>query len=70
MLVFEVRDDKVHIICDQKGMDTIICALENIRASGDHIHLWSPSYGGCDLEDRNPWGEPAVKEVVLDWYQE
>lgn len=70
MLSFEVKSDEIQIYCDQKGLESLIKALERLRRDGDHIHLNSPSCGGRDIDDNTPWNDPAVGMVTINWFEE
>lgn len=69
MLSFELANEgrAVEISCDEQGMTALIKALERVRAKGDHIHLCTPSNGGRDLSEKNPWGGAAIGEVIINW---
>jgi hypothetical protein len=69
MLSFELANEgrAVEISCDEQGMTALIKALERVRAQGDHIHLCTPSNGGRDLDEKNPWGGEAIGEVIINW---
>jgi hypothetical protein len=56
----------IQIYCDDQGMATLISALEETRST-HHIHLRTPSNGGRELAEKNPWGEEAVGEVIITW---
>jgi hypothetical protein len=43
---------------------TLIKALEEVRSSG-HLHLLTPANGGHELNETNPFGEPAIGEVII-----
>jgi YD repeat-containing protein len=43
----------------------LVDALGKLRISG-HRHLLSSSNGGDELDDKTPWGEEAVGEVIID----
>lgn len=72
MLSFNLADEgkTVEISCDEEGMAKLIKALERVRAQGDHIHLCTPSNGGRELDEKNPWGQEAIGEVILNWVAE
>ena len=72
MLSFHISDagHKVNIICDAQGMATLLGTLAKLvgeRAS--HAHLWAASATGGHLNEKTPWGDEAVSEVIID-YQE
>jgi hypothetical protein len=60
----------LEINCDEKGMAVLIKALESVRADGDHIHLLTPSNGGRELDEIDPWGKPGIGEVIINWVGE
>ena len=66
MLSFEFANNgrAIQIYCDSQGIAALIGALEKVRSSG-HLHLWTPSNGGRDLSEKNPWGKPAISEVII-----
>jgi hypothetical protein len=72
MLSFTIANEgrAVEISCDEEGMATLIKALENVRADGDHLHLCTPSNGGRDLSETTPWGGEAIGEVIINWVGE
>jgi hypothetical protein len=57
--------NQIQIICDEKGAGTLIDAVERIRHTGGHVHLRSPGGGGRELDDKTPWGEDAVAQVII-----
>jgi hypothetical protein len=57
----------VEISCDEEGMAKLIKALERVRADRDHIHIRTPANGGRDLDEKTPWGQEAIGEVILNW---
>ena len=69
MLSFQVinagRGIEIH--CDDQGMATLVKALERIRPNGGHAHLLTPSNGGRELDEKTPWGEEAIGEVIINW---
>jgi hypothetical protein len=69
MLSFALSDEgrTVIINCDEEGMGKLIKALERLRADGNHIHLRTLADGGRDLDEKTPWGEDAIYEVILNW---
>lgn len=68
MLSFALSDEgrTVVINCDGEGMTKMIKAFERVRAHG-HIHLRTAADGGRDLDEKTPYGEDAIYEVVLNW---
>jgi hypothetical protein len=72
MLSFQVDDSgrKINVDCDAKGMSILLGALAQLvgeRAS--HIHLWTAAASGGVLNEKTPWGDEAVPEVIIN-YQE
>lgn len=69
MLCFQIINDArgIQVLCDDKGADTLIQAIEEIRASRDHVHLRTPSNGGHQLDEKDPWGKEGVGEVIITW---
>lgn len=71
MLSFQFinADKSIKVYCDSSGLDQLINELITLRESPDsgHIHLLSPSAGGDVLNDKNPWGEAAISEVVISF---
>ena len=67
MLSFEIADGgrAIQVCCDQKGLETLICELEKLRGTAAEISLYSPSRGGKDLSDKDPWGVKTVPEVRI-----
>jgi hypothetical protein len=70
MLSFQISDSgrKVNVYCDAKGMATLLGTLAKLvgeRAS--HAHLWPASAPGGHLDEKTPWGEEAVREVIIDY---
>jgi hypothetical protein len=66
MLSFELSNEgrAIQISCDSEGLATLIAALEKVRSSG-HLHLRTPSNGGRELSEKNPWGKDAIGEVII-----
>jgi hypothetical protein len=54
----------IQINCDNDGLDALIAALQEARAAG-HLHLRSPGNGGRLLDEQDPWGNPAIGEVIV-----
>jgi hypothetical protein len=72
MLSFELANEgrAIEISFDEQRMAALIKALERVRADGDHIHLCTPSNGGRELSEKNPWGKEAIGEVIINWVGE
>lgn len=72
MLSFELANAgrAIEISCDEQGMAALIKALEKVRSDGDHVHLLTPSNGGRELSEKNPWGKEAIGEVIINWVGE
>lgn len=66
MLCFEIiRSGRaIHIAYDAEGMATLVEALRRAIPEG-HVHLRAPASGGNELCETNPWGDPAVTEVII-----
>ena len=72
MLSFQIDDSrrKIKVDCNAEGMAILLGALAKLvgeRAS--HIHLWTVTASGGVLNDKTPWGDEAVPEVIIN-YQE
>jgi hypothetical protein len=74
LLSFEITDDgkAIQIHCDWEGLTRLRQRLDEFVKLGGHIHLRSPGAGGKDLDDLNPWDQPAIPEVIItgggdDW---
>lgn len=66
MLSFEiVRDREIQIYLDRDGMATLVEALQTALSPEGHVHLRAPAGGGRELSDTNPWGTPAVTQVII-----
>jgi len=70
MLSFEVKSDGLQIYCDEKGMETLIKALERLKVDGDHIHLYSQAFLGQEIDSRTPADHPAIDMVTITWFGE
>ncbi len=71
MLSFQIdASGKINIDCDAKGMAILLGALAKLvgeRAS--HVHLWTAAATGGVLNEKTPFGDEAVREVIIN-YQE
>jgi hypothetical protein len=67
MLSFELANmgRAIQILADDEGLATLIAALQKVRSGAGHLHLRSPSCGGRELSDKNPWGDDAIGEVII-----
>ena len=70
MLSFQIIGSgrKINVDCDAKGMAILIGALAKLvgeRAS--HLHLWTSAASGGVLSEKTPWGEEAVREVIINY---
>ena len=67
MLSFQIvrNAQAVQISCDDDGIDRLIATLRSLRGSGSHTPLWAPSRGGTELDDKSPFGERAIPEVII-----
>lgn len=66
MMSSECDEHKVMIAIDADGASQLIDLLKQLEKRGGHIHLFAPSNGGHELEERTPWGREAIGEVVID----
>jgi hypothetical protein len=66
MLSFEVIEagKAIQIFADDEGLSLLQKALERVTSAG-HLHLRSSANGGKELNDMNPWGKPAIGEVII-----
>jgi hypothetical protein len=68
MLSFQIVNSgkEIQVYCDEDGLDLLISKLVYMKNKDvGHIHLCSPSAGGKVLNDKTPWGDSAVPEVVI-----
>lgn len=68
MLSFQIADagKVIQVFCDDDGLDLLISKLVNMKDKNlGHIHLRTPSAGGDVLNDKTPWGDDAVTEVII-----
>ena len=67
MLSFSLANDgrAIAINADDAGIDLLVAALTRLRDSGRHAHLRAPSCGGNELDEKTPFGDPAVPEVII-----
>jgi hypothetical protein len=68
MLSFQIVDSgkAIQVFCDDGGLDMLISKLKNMKDKNiGHIHLCAPSAGGDVLNDKTPWGDDAVAEVIV-----
>ena len=70
MLSFQIDKSgrKINVDCDAEGMAILLGALAKLvgeRAS--HLHLWTAAATGGVLNDKTPWGEEAVSEVIINY---
>jgi hypothetical protein len=66
MLSFEVIESgkAIQICADDEVLSLLKRALEQVTSQG-HLHLRSVANGGKELNDANPWGKPAIGEVII-----
>ena len=67
MLSFQVSNacKVIQIDCDCEGLEKLLALLQKLKnEKSGHIHLSTPSGGGF-LNEKTPWGENAVNEVVI-----
>jgi hypothetical protein len=71
VLAFQlIKPHQITIYCDRVGMATLRRALEVLEARrASHLHLWGPTIGGNELDEKTPFGDAAVSEVIIN-YQE
>ena len=69
MLSFRVinKGNGIQVDCDEHGMATLLEAFKKIQPAGGHIHLCTPANCGKELDEKSPWGEDAVGEVIITW---
>jgi hypothetical protein len=69
---FEIIDSgrAIQVYCDGEGMATLVAALEKIRSADGHGHLCTPSNGGHELSEKTPYGNDAVREIIVTWSNE
>ena len=69
MLCFEIGNAgrEIQVDCDEGGMGILINALEKLRAGAGHMYLRTASNGGCELDDKSPWGVEGIGEVIISW---
>ncbi len=68
MLSFQIIDSgkAIQVYCDDDGLDALISKLIDMKNKNiGHVHLRSPSAGGDVLNDKNPFGDDAVAEVII-----
>ena len=67
MLSFQLTNDNrtIQVHCDDPGVSALIEVLEQLRGSGNHVHLRSAKDGGKVLSDTTPFGELAIREVII-----
>lgn len=67
MLSFQIiqSGSAIQIYYDAAGMTTLVEALRRGLSPAGHVHLRAPSSGGRALNETNPWGDPAVTEVII-----
>jgi hypothetical protein len=72
MLAFKVEGScrRIQVSCDEAGLDLLLSALSKLKTEGGHLHLRGASSGGAALDEKTPWGEGAVEEVVFNWVGE
>jgi hypothetical protein len=68
MLSFQITDSGkvIQAFCDDEGLELLISKLSSMKENNvGHIHLRAPSAGGNVLNDKTPWEEDAVTEVII-----
>lgn len=56
----------IQVHMDEQGLERLIHKIDSARRHG-HMHLCTPSNGGNELDDRTPFGDEAIGEVIIDW---
>ena len=57
----------VHVFADSEGLDSLIRDLTRLRVStedGDHVHLFTESWGGYELSENKFLAEGALVHHV------
>jgi hypothetical protein len=54
----------LQIHCDEEGLNALIAKLQEALHAG-HLHLRASADGKGLLDDRDPWGVPAIGEVII-----
>lgn len=70
MLSFQITDSgrKINVYCDAKGVAILSGALARLVAErSSHLHLWTAAATGGVLNDKTPWGDDAVPEVIINY---
>jgi hypothetical protein len=57
----------IQVLCDEQGVTTLVEALKKVQPTGGHIHLRTPANGGTEPDEKSPWGEDTVGEVIITW---
>ena len=63
-ITIENQGRSIQVHCDEAGLDALIAALQGARTAG-HLHVRSPANGGKVLDDQDPWGNPAIGELIV-----
>ncbi|WP_442755790.1 hypothetical protein ACNHKD_03785 [Methylocystis sp. JAN1] len=66
MLSFECEEDTIKIALDSIGLEQFITILRQLEKRRGHMHLLTPSNGGHELDEKTPWGNKAIGEVIID----
>jgi hypothetical protein len=67
MLSFKIKQSGVlQVYLDEQGLQSLIRGIDNARRHG-HTHLCTPSGGGNELDEKTPFGEDPIGEVIIDW---
>lgn len=69
MLSFQLinHGQGIQVNCDEHGVSTLLEALKRVQPVGGHVHLRTPANGGKELDDKSPWGEDTIGEVIITW---
>jgi hypothetical protein len=67
MLSFKIKQSgALQVYVDQQGLELLIRGIDDARRHG-HTHLCTPTNGGNALDERTPFGDEAIGEVIIDW---
>ena len=67
MLSFEVAESgkAIQIFMGDEGLSLLRKALEQVTSAG-HVHLLTKANGGRELNEVDPFGKPAIGEVIIN----
>ena len=67
MLSFKITESGViQVHLDEQGVERLIRGVDSARQHG-HAHLCTPSNGGNELDEKTPFDEEGVGEVIIEW---